>query len=137
MVISENADVGHATTVQHKIELEDERPFKQRYRHIPPSMFEEVRSHLHQLLRCGIIRKSHSPWSSNVVLVKKKNGSLRICVDYRQLNNKTKKDAYSLPRIEDILDCLAGNKFFSTIDMKSGYHQVEILKAHMKEQRSQ
>lgn len=125
-----DTDVGHATTVQHKIELDNDKPFTQRYRRIPPSMFEEVRSHLHQLLRAGIITKSHSPWSSNVVLVKKKNGSLRICVDYRQLNNRTKKDAYSLPRIEEILDCLAGNKYFSTIDMKSGYHQVEIFEQH-------
>ena len=123
-------DIGHTNIVQHKILLEDDRPFKQRYRHIPPSMYEDVKSHLYQMLRAGIIRKSHSPYASNVVLVKKKNGTLRICVDYRELNLKTKKDAYALPRMEDMLDCMAGNKYFSTVDMKSGYHQVEILEEH-------
>jgi hypothetical protein len=62
--------------------------------------------------------------------VKKKDSSLRICVDYRQLNQKPKKDAYALPRIEESLDCLAGNQYFSVIDMKSGFHQVEILEEH-------
>jgi len=123
-------DVGHTDFIQHKIELDDDHPFKQRYRRIPPSMYEEVKSHIHQLLRAGIIQKSHSPWSSNVVLVKKKDGSLRMCVDFRQLNNRTKKDAYALPRIEDILDRLAGNKYFTVIDMKSGYHQVKIFEDH-------
>lgn len=123
-------DIGHVTSVKHRIELEDERPFKQRYRHIPPAMYEDVKSHLHQMLRAGVIRKSHSPYASNIVLVKKKNGSLRICVDYRQLNLKTKKDAYALPRTEDMLDCMAGNKYFSTVDMRSGFHQVEILEEH-------
>jgi hypothetical protein len=67
---------------------------------------------------------------SSLVLVKKKDSSLRICVDYRQLNQKPKKDAYALPRIEEILNCLAGNQYFSVIDMKSGFHQVEILEEH-------
>jgi hypothetical protein len=93
-------------------------------------MYEEVKNHLQLLLRTGIMRKSHSPWSSNLALVKKKDSSLRICVDYRQLNQKPKKDAYALPRIEESLDCLAGNQYFSVIDMKSGFHQVEILEEH-------
>ena len=116
--------------MKHRIDLLDETPFKQRYRKIPASMYDEVRSHLRQLLDIGIIRPSHSPYASNVVLVRKKNGSLRLCVDYRQLNQLTKKDSYALPRVEDLLDCVAGNKFFSIIDLKSGYHQVEIIEAH-------
>lgn len=64
------------------------------------------------------------------MLVRKKNGTLRMCVDYRQLNKLTRKDSYALPRIEELLDCLSGNKFFSHIDMKSGYHQVEIYEDH-------
>ena len=125
-----DTDVGHTHLVKHKIELEDERPFKQKYRGIPPSQYEEVKSHIHQLLQTGIIRKSHSPFSSNVVLVKKKDGSLRLCVDYRLLNSRTKKDAYALPRIEHILDCLGGNRYFSVIDMKAGYLQCDIFDAH-------
>lgn len=93
-------------------------------------MIGEVRQHLKRLLQTGIIRKSHSPWSSNVVLVQKKDNSIRFCIDFRQLNKKTKKDAYALPRIEELLDSMAGNKFFSVIDMKSGDRQVEIYEPH-------
>lgn len=93
-------------------------------------MIDEVRLHIEQLLSAGIIRKSKSPFASNVVLVKKKDGTLRMCVDYRMLNKRTIKDSYALPRIEDILDTLSGSKFFSVLDMKSGYHQVEIEEAH-------
>ena len=93
-------------------------------------MIEELRHHLDQLRSCGIIRPSKSPWSSPVVLVRKKNGKLRMCVDYRTLNNKTVKDAYALPRIEEIFDCLNGAKYFSSIDMKAGYHQIEVEESH-------
>ena len=93
-------------------------------------MINEVREHINLLLKTGIIRKSKSPWASNVVLVRKKDNTLRFCVDFRQLNKKTKKDAYALPRIEEMLDAMAGNRYFSVIDMKSGYHQVEIYETH-------
>ena len=82
------------------------------------------------LLEGNIIRKSKSPWSSNVVLCRKKNNELRMCVDYRQLNMRTKKDSYSLPRIEDILNALSGNKYFTILDMKSGYHQIDMYEPH-------
>ena len=123
-------DVGHTDIVQHRIDLIDEKPFKQRYRRIPQAAYDDVRAHLRQLLNAGIIQPSRSPWASNVVLVRKKDKTLRLCVDYRQLNNITKKDSYALPRIEELLDCLGGSTFFSVIDMKSGYHQVEIFEPH-------
>ena len=69
---------------------------------------------------------SKSPWASTVVLVRKKNGTLRMYVDYRQLNKKSVKDAYALPRIEEVYDVRKGSQYFSNIDMKSGYHQVEL-----------
>ena len=75
--------------VKHRIELSDTRPFKQPHHHIPPFMFNEVKQHLNQLLQADIIRPSHSPWASNVVLVRKKNGELRMCIDYRHLNSLT------------------------------------------------
>ena len=123
-------DLGHTKLAKHRIDLIDETPFKQRYRRIPPTMYDEVKNHLQQLLESGVIRKSHSPWASNIVLVRKKCGALRICIDYRQLNKRTIKDSYALPRIEELLDCLSGSKYFSVLDMKSGYHQVEIEEEH-------
>ena len=119
-------DVGYTTAVCHEIKLVDEQPFKQRYRRIPPAMIDEVRTHLQQLYDAGIIRPSHSPYNSNIVLVRKKDGSLRICIDYRQLNKATIRDAYALPRIDQIFDYLSGAKYFTVLDMKSGYHQVPI-----------
>ncbi|XP_055957860.1 retrovirus-related Pol polyprotein from transposon opus isoform X1 [Patella vulgata] len=119
-------DIGSISLVKHKIQLSDEIPFKQPHRRIPPGMYEEVKEHLHDLIEAGIIRRSHSPYVSPVVLARKKDNSLRMCVDYRMLNKKTIRDAYALPRIEEMLDNLAGSKYFSVVDMKSGYHQVSI-----------
>lgn len=124
------ADIGTCDRVKHRIELVDEIPFKQKHRRIPPAMINEVRDHLEQLLKSGVIRNSKSPWSSNVVLVRKKSGKLRMCIDYRMLNQRTKRDAYALPRIEEVFDSLRGAKWFSVMDMKSGYHQIEVEETH-------
>ena len=123
-------DIGQCDKIKHRIDLINEKPFKQRHRRIPPNMIDEVRQHLEQLLSCGIIRPSKSPWASNIVLVRKKSGKLKLCVDYRSLNERTVKDSYALPRIEEVFDCLLGSKYFSTIDMKFGYHQVEVEEEH-------
>ena len=128
-----DTDIGHTTAVRHHIDLVESTPFKQRHRRIPPAMFDEVRDHLRQLLAAGIIRRSHSPWSSNVVLCRKKDGGkLRMCIDYRQLNTNTIKDSYALPRSEEILEALGGNHYYTVLDMKSGYHQVEVEESHKK-----
>ena len=119
-------DLGKTDTVKHTIHLTDDNPFKDPYRRIPPSLYEEVRLHLKEMLEAGAIRESQSPFSSNVVLVRKKDGSLRFCIDFRKLNNRTIKDAYMLPRIDDTIDALIGTKFFSKLDLRSGYWQVEI-----------
>ena len=81
------------------------------------------------MLDIGAIRRSTSPWASPVVLVRKKDGSLRFCIDLRKLNNRTIKDAQSLPRIEDSLDCLDGATIFTSLDLQSGYWQVELTEA--------
>ena len=78
------------------------------------------------MVEVGAIRRSFSPWASAVVLVRKNGGGLRFCIDLHKLNNRTVKDGYSLPRIEDTLDCLHGAVWFSTLDMKSRYWQVEL-----------
>lgn len=121
-----STDLGKTDLVQHHIRLTDDVPFKQPFRRIPPAMFEEVRQHLNDMLESGAIRKSKSPYCSNVVLIRKKDGCLRLCIDMRQLNAKTVKDAYSLPRINDTLDTLIGAKYFSKLDLHSGFWQVEI-----------
>ena len=125
-----DTDIGLCTLIKHRVDLLDDVPFKQRHRRIPPAMIDEVRQHIEQLLACGVIRPSKSPWTSNVVLVRKKNGKPRMCVDYRMLNQRTVKDSFALPRIDEIFDSLHGAKYFSTLDMKSGYHQVEVEESH-------
>ena len=119
-------DLGCTDLVEHEIHLNDPTPFKDPYRRIPPAMFEEVRQHLKEMLDAGAIRESMSPFSSNIVLVRKKDNSLRFCIDYRKLNNKTIRDAYSLPRIDESLDSLSGSKYFSKLDLRSGYWQVGV-----------
>ena len=119
-------DLGHTDKVKHHIHLNDDIPFKDKYRTIPPSMYEEVRRHIQEMLDMGAIRESESPYSSNVVLAKKKDGTLRFCIDLRRLNSKTIRDSYALPRIEETLNTLAGARWFSTLDLKSGYWQVEV-----------
>lgn len=122
-------DLGCTTLITHDIPLLDQVPVKQRYRRIPPSDYEAVKAHINQLLQAQVIRESSSPFASPIVLVKKKDGSLRMCVDYRQLNAKTRKDAFPLPRIEESLDMLCGARWFSTMDLASGYNQVPVSEA--------
>ena len=119
-------ELGKTSLVQHEIQLSDKTPFKERYRRIPPHQYEEVRKHLQEMLDIGAICRSTSPWDSPVVLVCKKDGSLWFCIDLRKLNNQTIKDAQSLPRIEDSLYCLDGAAIFTSLDLQSGYWQVEM-----------
>ena len=88
--------------------------------------YEEVKQHLKEMLEIVAISESKSPWVSAVVLVRKKDGSLRFCIDLRKLNARTVKDAYSLPRIEETLDFLNGAQWFTSLDLKLGYWQVEL-----------
>lgn len=119
-------DLGCTSLISHDIPLLDDTPLRQRYRRIPPSDYEAVKTHIRQLLDNQVIRESSSPYASPIVLVRKKDGSLRMCVDYRHLNSKTRKDAFPLPRIEESLDALSGAKWFSTMDLASGYNQVPV-----------
>lgn len=110
----------------HDIPLLDDVPVRQRYRRIPPSDYDDVRAHIRKLLESNVIRESFSPFASPIVIVRKKDVSLRLCVDYRLLNVKTRKDAFPLSRIVESLDALSGAQWFSTKDLASGYHQVAV-----------
>lgn len=119
-------DFGHTDLVQHAIHTGDVPPIKERYRPLPPAMYKEMKTLLADMLEKGVIRDSCSPWAAPIVLVRKKDGSLRFCVDYRRLNAVTHKDAFPLPRIEETLTNLTHAEWFSTLDLASGYWQVAM-----------
>ena len=119
-------DLEHTDMIQHKIDTGDAAPIRQPPRRMPLAQKEEADQAVQDMNSQGFIEPSESPWASPIVLVCKKDGSLRFCVDYRALNNITRKDSYPLPRIDDTLDTLAGMTRFSTLDLKSGYWQVEL-----------
>uniref|UniRef100_A0A1X7TFY0 Reverse transcriptase domain-containing protein n=1 Tax=Amphimedon queenslandica TaxID=400682 RepID=A0A1X7TFY0_AMPQE len=121
-----NDDLGHTTVLKHQINTGSALPIRQPPRRVPKNKQEESHRLIQNMLDNNIISRSHSPWSSPIILVKKKDGSLRFCVDYRKVNEVTRKDAYPLPRIDDTLDTLAGSQWFTTLDLLSGYWQVEV-----------
>ena len=133
-LVEKNADVfawtedqmGCTDLLKHRIVLTTDTPIAQSYRRIPPSQLREVRDHLDKLLSQDIIAPSSSPYAAPIVLVRKKSGELRMCCDYRKLNSFTRKDAFPIPRMEECIDALTGAKYFSTLDLASGYHQVEM-----------
>lgn len=121
-----DSDIGKTGLVKHTINTGNESPIRQRPRRLPIAREKEVDLMIKDMVKDDVIEPSSSPWCSPVVLVRKKDGSMRFCVDYRRLNEVTKKDSYPLPRIDDTLDTLTGMKWFTTLDLKSGYWQVEI-----------
>ncbi|XP_036001258.1 uncharacterized protein LOC118565232 [Fundulus heteroclitus] len=131
-----DGDLGVTILIEHNIPLLDDVPVRQRYRRIPPSEYEAVKSQINQLLATQVIRESSSPYASPIVLVRKKDGSLRLCVDYRQLNKKTRKDAFPLPRIEETLDSLSGARWFITMDLACVYNQVPVAEEDRPKQPS-
>lgn len=119
-------DVGRTDLVQHSINTGTANPARQPPRRQPLGKREVEKQEINNMLDRGIIEPSNSCWSSPIVLVTKKDGSTRFCVDYRALNDLTVKDAYPIPRVEDCLDSLAGSKWYSCMDLNSGFWQVGL-----------
>lgn len=119
-------DLGHFTAITHKIDTGDAAPVKQRMRRTPLGFQEEEEKTLKSMLEAGVIQESQSEWASAPVLVRKKDKTVRYCIDYRDLNAKTVKDAFPLPLIEECIDTLAGTMYFSSVDMSAGYWQLVI-----------
>ena len=123
---AESRDLGRTKLTRHQIPTGDAQPIRQRQCRQPYHVRNDMERQISQMLDAQVIQPSFSPWSSPVLLVPKKDGSLRFCVDFRKLNDATVKDPFPLPRIDESLDCLGGAQFFSTLDLASGYWQVEV-----------
>ena len=121
-----SGDIGRTSLTSHKIDTGDQKPIKQPPRRLPLAKVDIAQKAIKEMHEQGVVEPSNSPWMSPIVLVKKKDGTQRFCVDYRKLNEVTRKDSYPLPRIDTTLDALAGSKWFSTLDMKCGYWQVNL-----------
>ena len=124
------AELGCTHSTEHIIKVTDDTPFKERLRQIPPSMVEEVRNHLKEMLESGAIKPSQSVWCNAMVLVWKKNGGLHFYINFHCLNAHTKKDSYPLPRIKEVLESLVGAGHFSCLDLKSGFWADNEWKRH-------
>ena len=122
----DEGECGETYLVEMTIDTGDSPPKKQPVRRIPFAVRQEVAHQLRAMQDTGVIRPSSSPWASPIVLVRKKDGSLRFCIDYRALNAVTKADTFPLPRIDDLLDQLGKSKYFSTLDLAAGYWQVRV-----------
>ena len=121
-------DLGKTGLVEHTINTGNSRPLRQPPRRVPLAFEGEEKKVIETMQKQGIIQKSTSPWASPIVLVRKKNGKVRPCIDYRRLNAVTTPDAFPLPRVQDCLDAVRGSVYFSTFHITSGYHQVPVKK---------
>ena len=121
--------LGQTNVVTHKVNTENHEPIRLPYRRLPLSKLDVMEQEVNKMLERNIISPSESPWSSPVVMVTKKDGSIRFCVDYRKINEYTVKDAYPIPRMDEYLDFLSGNKWFCTLDLESGYWQIKMDEA--------
>ena len=126
MFATTDHELGHTTLVQHHIDTGEAQPIRQQPYRVSPAVRNRINEHVDKMLEHGTIQPSVSPWAAPVVLVKKKDGTERFCVDYRKLNGVTRRDSHPIPHVQDTLDCLHGTSHFSCLDLRSGYWQVEV-----------
>ncbi len=126
LFVGPDDSLGFTDKIRHKIDTGDAKPIKQNYFRRSHKEREYVDAELEKMMASGVIKPSKSPWGAPVVLVRKKSGELRFCIDFRRLNEVTKKDAYPLPKIDECLDALEGSRYFSTLDLASWYWQVAM-----------
>ena len=119
-------DIGCVKTLQMKINLKDQVPVQQNYNSIPKELYSEMKYYIEDLLNKQWFIHSHSEYSSPVVAVRKTDGTIHLCCNYRKLNQKTITDRHPLPRIQNVIDNLGGNKFFSLLDQSKAYHQLHL-----------
>ena len=119
-------DLGHTSLVRHQVDTGDSPPIKQAPRRIPFSRRQVVADLIDDMMEKGVVQPSTSAWASPIVLVPKRDNTFRFCVDYRKVNAVTKRDVYPLPRIDDILDTLGKSRYFTTLDLASGFWQIEM-----------
>ena len=117
---------GRTTLASHKIRTNGAAPIHQHPYRIPAAWQTAVREEIQTMLNLGIIEPSDSPWASPIVAVKKKDGSLRLCVDYRKVNAVTLEDTYQMPRVEELIENLGKSKYITTLDLTKGYYQVPV-----------
>ena len=122
----ESNELGCTSAIEHEICIENDEPFKERFRCISPPLLEEVPTSFRDMLEAGAIHPSQSPWCNVVVLVQKKDGTLHFCVDFRHFNACTKKDLYPLSQIQEALESMVGSAHFSSMDFKSGFWQIKM-----------
>ena len=114
------------SAIEHEIRIKNSESFKERFQHVPPPLLEEVRASLRDIMEVGVIYPSQSPWCNAVVLVRKKDGTLCFCVDFRHLNMWMKKDSYPFLHIQEVLESIVGSAHFSSMDFKSGFWQIKM-----------
>ena len=124
--VKDEFDLGNFTTTEHSIQTGQAKLVKERMRRTPACFAGEEEAHLKKMLAAGVIQPSISDWASTPVLIRKRDGNVRWCIDYRGLNSVIQRDVFPLPLVDDCLDILAGNKWFAKLDANSAYWQISI-----------
>jgi hypothetical protein len=127
--VGENGQLGRTGLTTHKIDTGNAKPIKLPARRVPLAKKQTIEDEVDKMLEQGVIEPSDSPWSAPVVLVTKRDGSVRFCINFTRLNSITCRDAYPLPRIDETLETLGGARWFNTLDLASSYWQVEMDQA--------